>query len=756
MLKRPQVPETRKTRLIRFGVFEVDLAAGELRKGGMKIKLQDQPFRVLVALLARPGEVVTREELREKLWRDGTFVDFDRGVNTAVNKIREALGDSASYPRFVETLPRRGYRFVGPVDGIGQRPADGSPDSTGATLAQESVSAGGIRPLQSGVAAAKSAVLPKGPAGSRRGLYRGLAALVVVLILGAVYRMGPWGSESEPSRTTLKTVPVTSYAGLERRPAISPDGNQVAFSWNGVNQDNHDIYVQLIGAGRPLRLTNDPAEDTCPVWSPDGRYIAFLRGTSGPQAGADVIMVPALGGSERKLGEAILGPHGGLSWSPDGKFLAIVDSTPEGQSSLGGIFSLAVETGEKRQLTSPATNANWDHSPAFSPDGRWLAFTTEQGNVHVLSLAGDGGPEGEPRQLTFASYSSLVRGLAWSADGRSIVFSADRAGSRALWRVSVFGGEPERLAAGDNAIHPSISQRGNRLVYERAEVDINIWRVAGLPAKSRASAEGQTGATRVIASTRGDFSPHFSPDGSKIVFESTRSGSRQIWISGADGLNPVQVTSFEDPPGTPRWSPDGRWIVSDLSLEAGVTHVHVLSAEGGAPRQLTSGPFREVRPSWSRDSRWIYFGSNRGGDWQVWKVPFEGGEPLPVTRSGGREAMESPDGKFIYYAKQPPIRGIWRVGVNGGEEEQVFDQGRQAQWEITGEGIYFLNQDAQPFPAIEFFRFSTRRVERLVTLAQDTRFQGYRQISVSADGRWVLFSQEDRLQSNIMLVEDFR
>ena len=117
--------------------------------------------------------------------------------------------------------------------------------------------------------------------------------------------------------------------------------------------------------------------------------------------------------------------------------------------------------------------------------------------------------------------------------------------------------------------------------------------------------------------------------------------------------------------------------------------------------------------------------------------------------------MESVDGAFVYYAKQMPTRGIWRVPVNGGEEEQVFDQGRQAQWEITEEGIYFLNQDARPAPAIEFFRFATRRVERVATLAEDTRFTGFREISVSADGRWVLYSREDNVQSDIMLVEGF-
>ena len=336
-------------------------------------------------------------------------------------------------------------------------------------------------------------------------------------------------------------------------------------------------------------------------------------------------------------------------------------------------------------------------------------------------------------------------------------FSSARGGGRALWRVSVSRGEPERLAlAADNPTSPSISQRGNRLVYQQSQFDLNIWRVPGLGSEPESSAEGQRRATRFIASTRRDHAPHFSPDGSKIVFQSDRSGSREIWVSDADGLNPVQVTSFEDRwPGSPLWSPDGRWIVFDLTGEGGTTHVHVVSAEGGAPRQLTSGPHRAVYASWSRDGRWIYFGSNRGGDWQVWKVPFEGGEPLQVTRGGGREAMESPDGAFLYYAKELPTRGIWRVPVNGGEEERVFDQGGQSEWEMTEGGIYFLNQDAKPAPAIEFFRFAAKRVERVATLAEDTRFEGFRQISVSADGRWVLYGRADNLQSDIMLVEDF-
>ena len=116
---------------IRFGAFELDLQAGELRKGRVKIRLQDQPFRVLVLLLQRPGEVVTRDELRQQLWSDDTFVDFDHGLNTAINKIREALGDSASHPRFVETLPRRGYRFIYSVAGLREQAAGGDSEPAG-------------------------------------------------------------------------------------------------------------------------------------------------------------------------------------------------------------------------------------------------------------------------------------------------------------------------------------------------------------------------------------------------------------------------------------------------------------------------------------------------------------------------------------------------------------------------------------------------------------------------------------------------
>jgi len=238
--------------VVRFGVFEVDLRSGELRKYGSKVKLQDQPFQVLAMLLERPGEVVTREELRVRIWPSGVFVDYDRSLNRAINKLREALGDSPENPRFIETLARRGYRFLVPVESI------------------KSVKSTAL-PLSAPPGGSKHVLSLRGRL--RWVFWSTLATLAAAILVG----VRVWVSGKQSGQPGLIAVPLTTYPGHQMFPDFSPDGNQLVFDWAGPKNDNVDVYVKLNGTENLLRLTQDPAPDYAPAWSPDGRYVAFLR-----------------------------------------------------------------------------------------------------------------------------------------------------------------------------------------------------------------------------------------------------------------------------------------------------------------------------------------------------------------------------------------------------------------------------------------------------------------------------------------------
>ena len=208
--------------------------------------------------------------------------------------------------------------------------------------------------------------------------------------------------------------------------------------------------------------------------------------------------------------------------------------------------------------------------------------------------------------------------------------------------------------------------------------------------------------------------------------------------------------------GSPRWSPDSRWIAFDSS-KAGNWDIYVVSADGGQPRRLTNGHSQNARPSWSQDGRWIYFGSNRSGDWQIWKQSTQGGLAKQVIKTkGADEAFESLDGKFVYYAKLD-APGIWKVPVAGGEETRVLDRGGRSVWALTSQGICFFDLSGSAGPAVNFYNFTTGKVTRLREFSKDTRIDtADDSLTISPDGRWILYTQLDQSGSNLMLVENFR
>ncbi len=704
-------------RLARFGAFEVDLDSGELRKSGVRISLQEQPFQLLAALLERPGELVTREELRQRLWPADTYVDFDRSLNKAASKLREALGDHAETPRFIETIPRRGYRFVAPVESTG----------------------GEVKPE-----------IPPPPAPVTRLRWPSPALAGVALVLLAAAGLALWLLRSRIDRPVayLRAIPLTAYPGFERDPSFSPDGNQMAFSWNGGRQDNYDIYVKLIGPGAPLRLTTDSAQDRGPAWSPDGRWIAFRRFFS--NGASAVFLIPALGGQERRLAEVngLRGVYSSwLAWTRDGKWLVVSDQG-RGQEP-GGLFLVSIETGERRRITSVPSS-----SPAVSPDGRRLAFVgihqTSLHDVYLLNLSEDLRPLGEPARLT--SLNQDLASPVWTPDGREILFSSGWHGSqRRLWRIAALpGSSPRPEPIGEDSSILAVSYSARRLAYVRESWDADIWRL-GL----RGPGEPASPPVKLISSTRNDGNPDYSPDGKRIAFSSHRSGSQEIWICSADGSNPVQLTSSGGPlTSNPRWSPDGQSIVFD-SHPGGLKNLYLISPDGGTPRRLTSGPEVNAEPRWSRDGKWIYFHSNRSGQQEVWKMPGApsgpGGAPVQVTKNGGAAAFESTDGRVLYYAKRVQL---WKVPVGGGEETQVLEGplSYPTNFVVVEEGIYFVSARAWLAPGVlYFFSFATRALKPVATVS----IWSYG-LAISPDRRSILYSQLDQAGSDLMLVENFR
>jgi Tol biopolymer transport system component len=245
-----------------------------------------------------------------------------------------------------------------------------------------------------------------------------------------------------------------------------------------------------------------------------------------------------------------------------------------------------------------------------------------------------------------------------------------------------------------------------------------------------------------------------SPDGRKITFRSSRTGSYEIWICDSDGSNPIQLTSLRaSTTGAPRWSPDGQQIAFDSRAE-GHSDIYVINAGGGAPRRLTTEPFENNIPNWSRDGRWIYFSSNRTGTWQIWKVTAQGGQEAQVTKEGGFAAFESTDAKFLYYIKAN-IGPIWRMPIEGGEETLVLDRKiAWSHWRVMEKGICFLDWDWDTTPPeIDFFDFVTHNLKQIATIDRAKGIWGG--FAGSPDGQWILFARVDQDDSDIMLVENF-
>jgi Tol biopolymer transport system component len=466
--------------------------------------------------------------------------------------------------------------------------------------------------------------------------------------------------------------------------------------------------------------------------------------------------VPALGGGEETIYSGPRSPFkyetggGGLSFSPDGNLLAF----PEWNTALqrSSITVLSLRDSSTRVLTSPPA-ANHDRRPAFSPGGDKVAFIRSSGptsveELFVISVAG-----GESKQLTF-DHKQIFGPPAWTlAD--EIVFSSSRGGLPAIFRVPATGGTPQRVAAaGPGAWYPSLSQSGSELAYEYVDQEQNLWLL-----ELSDQIHARTPASILVGSAKTqNLQPQFSPDGRKIAFQSLRSGYPEVWICNRDGSDALQVTELRGFAGSPRFSPDGRYLAFDYRSQQR-SDVYVVETVRGHPHPVVAFPDADsFLPSWSRDGRWIYFTSNRGEKvYQIWKQAVQEGAaagrpPVQVTRDGGFGAVENEDGMLVYTKGSSP--GIWAMPPGGGAETHIWGgpgPDNFSNWAVTRSGIYFFAPEAGRPPQIEYLELKTTRLSQIGRLDKPS-FYG---LTVSPDGSSLLYSQWDRNEHQILVMEHF-
>ena len=627
-------PSDRST--IRFGAYELDLAGGVLRKSGTRIRCQEQPLQVLAALSERPGELVTREELRRRVWPQDTFVDFDHALNTAIKKIRAALNDDADAPRYIETVPRRGYRFVAAIE---------VPDEQ--KVEQQATSSPSLTSTQTS---------------NHRLLAMTGIAIIVVIILGVIWKLAPWHGAASTSPEFRRLTFEASELGAAR---FTPDGASLVYS-TGSQPNKTDIYAQRVDVAGPqlLALTNERLLAV----SPQAELAVLGEGSDSPSSSAPrqvvgtLARVPLNGGAPREL----LPQVEAADWSPTGQLVVVR------------------RIGDKSRLEFPVGKVlyesnGWIATPRFSRQGDSIAFVDhpstpdDRGSVAIVDLNG--------KKTKLSEFWESVRGLAWNPHGDEVWFAAARSGvSRALYAVNLSGRERRVLSvAGGLSLH-DISRDG-RVLLSRDNERMGIVFMGA----------GETEA-RELSWKDWSMVMDISADGKRILFgeEGEDSGpSYQVGLRPTNGSAVVILGSG----GAQSLSPDGKWALS--LMPAPNEQLVLLPTGAGSSKTLERGAIERYQfagARWFPDSSQIVFvGYEAGHGPRCYMQSIEGGEPVAFTPDGMDVCRVSPSGGILAVTEDSRALLYSSHSSRQPDKELKFEKGDvPIAWSADGKFLYLV------------------------------------------------------------------
>jgi Tol biopolymer transport system component/DNA-binding winged helix-turn-helix (wHTH) protein len=661
-------------RKVRFGVFELNPQTGELCKSGLRIRLQEQPLRVLITLLERPGELVTREELQKKLWPEDTFVDFDQGLGTAIRKLREALADTADNPRFIETLPRRGFRFIAPVNG--NRAA-----------------------AEAGLAA--PSITSEPPATQRSSRRSGLMLAGVLLGAGALaFLLRP----SLPSPRILRVTQITSD-GRPKLPLMVTGGGRLYFT---ERISGHYTAVASSAAGGDAVPIQAPFQDVQVLGvSRDGSELLLKKFTIDDQE-EPIWAVPVLGGPPRRIGD-LEGIE--AAWSPDGQeILYIKADDPHlylAKSDGTGSRSLAEVPGNPYDI-------HW------SPDGRRISVSVDdRWRSNMLWEVSVDGTNLHPvlPGWHFRGASSNGR---WTFDGKYLLFDSFRGGPDNIWAIPEKAGffskgrqRPTQLTTGPLDVEaPVPSEDGKRIFVIGRKKYARLRRY-----------DSRSGTWELFLNGISAEHVDFSRDGEWVAYVSYPDAN--LFRSKVDGSQKLQLSVPPTQAAMPRISPDGKTVAYMGRIPGESWHIRLAPFAGGASRRLTSGDFDEREPTWSPDGRSLAFcryESPTGPckielfDMTSKQISF-----LPPLAEPYYPRW-SPDGRYI--AATDGFQKIVRFDLRARKWEVLFTDPvkhlYEPSWSHDGRSIYFENV-AENAEGYYRFRMQDHKVEKIVSFDRGTR-----------------------------------
>jgi Tol biopolymer transport system component/DNA-binding winged helix-turn-helix (wHTH) protein len=687
-------------KLYEFDGFVLDPHQRVLLRDGKNVPLTPKVFETMLVLLRRAGSTVSTEELLGQVWAD--TVAGKNNLDQNVFLLRKALGDTGPERRYVETVPKLGYRFVAEVREV----------------AVESVETAPLRDDQAdGAACNEGVVAPRqerqaGPAGERPNASRGarrfgeavkagqgrtplLLAASLIAVLGGIYGAGKLvgGLERRP-----RTMKIARIVGAEKSlsAAISPDGKYAAQVVAAA--DERGVELRQLATNSSVQLVSPAAGDYFGLsFSRDGNYVYFVRqGKAEPVS--TLYRVPSLGGDVKKIAERVDSP---VSFSPDGRRFAFVRNLREEQTSLKGTLKESAlivadaESGEERVARRRVFPEFYsDAGPSWSPDGKLIACPAGAGSSGAdthMTVVGVDAADGSERALTSVDWSSVGQS-AWLPDGSGLIVTAVEAGAWSqIWNLAYPTGEARRVTDDlDEYSGISLSADASTLITTRTENRYNLWATPGTDYRQvKQLTSGGGHIYRRVA---------WSPDG-RIVFPSNATGFREIWIAGADGSGLKQLTFDKGNDLLPSVSPDGRYIVYS-SDRAGKPNIWRMGVDGSNAKQLTRGE-QDFGPRCSTDGRWVLYTSASAGRETMWRVPIEGGEPEQVTDKAVVGPDVSPDGKFIAAWYKPAPDSPRKIAVfawEGGEPIKVFEalppQLHPVRWSRDGRSlIYVVTRD---------------------------------------------------------------